>query len=319
MQRVNQPISTAETSGLMLSNHQIRNEKNKYDLARLRQEMALVDGHKKGARLPLGIDSLDQALAGGLALGRVHLLSGAMQAHGAVSGFTIALLAVLQHHARQQAETTSPAGAGDNGLIVWCPASQRGGNGMLYGHGLAAAGLDPARLLIVDTPSPSRRLAALDDILRTEGVAAVVMEYDGVQKSADYWMRLARRAQLAAEENGATAFLLGAPIGGSGFETAWQIKPAADLDIWSNPNGLQHNIWDLSLQRARGGRPYICRAGWQAGGDHLYAVDHVDISTNAPVQAELAIHQWPAKAAGSRQISAKLAQAWPVATDQTPP
>lgn len=319
MQRVNQPISTAETSGLMLSNHQIRNEKNKYDLARLRQEMALVDGHKKGARLPLGIDSLDQALAGGLALGRVHLLSGAMQAHGAVSGFTIALLAVLQHHARQQAETTSPAGTGDNGLIVWCPASQRGGNGMLYGHGLAAAGLDPARLLIVDTPSPSRRLAALDDILRTEGVAAVVMEYDGVQKSADYWMRLARRAQLAAEENGATAFLLGAPIGGSGFETAWQIKPAADLDIWSNPNGLQHHIWDLSLQRARGGRPYICRAGWQAGGDHLYAVDHVDISTNAPVQAELAIHQWPAKAAGSRQISAKLAQAWPVATDQTPP
>jgi len=40
---------------------------------------------------------------------------------------------------------------------------------MLYGHGLAAAGLNPARLLIVDTPNPSRRLAALDDILRTEG------------------------------------------------------------------------------------------------------------------------------------------------------
>ena len=84
---------------------------------------------------------------------------------------------------------------------------------MLYGHGLAAVGLDPARLLIVDTPNPSRRLAALDDILRTEGLAAVVMEYDGVQKSADYWMRLARRAQLAAEDSGTTAFLLGAPIG----------------------------------------------------------------------------------------------------------
>ena len=69
---------------------------------------------------------------------------------------------------------------------------------MLYGHGLAAAGLDPARLLIVDTPSPSRRLAALDDILRTEGLTAVVIEYDGLQKSVDYWMRLARRAQLAA-------------------------------------------------------------------------------------------------------------------------
>ena len=49
-------------------------------------------------RLPLGIDSLDRALAGGLALGRVHLLSGAMQTHGAVSGFTIALLCMLQDY-----------------------------------------------------------------------------------------------------------------------------------------------------------------------------------------------------------------------------
>jgi hypothetical protein len=30
-----------------------------------------------------------RALAGGLTLGRVHLLMGAMQAHGAVSGFAV--------------------------------------------------------------------------------------------------------------------------------------------------------------------------------------------------------------------------------------
>ena len=255
--------------------------------------------------MPLGVDSLDQALAGGLTLGRVHLLMGAMQAHGAVSGFAMALLDLLQHHAQQikskQASNRQTPAINDAGLIVWCPASQRNGAGMLYGHGLAAVGLDPARLLIVDTPNPSRRLAALDDILRTEGLAAVVMEYDGVQKSADYWMRLARRAQLAAEDSGTTSFLLGAPIGVAGFETAWQIKPAADLDRWSHSALVQRSVWDLTLQRARGGRPHKCRVGWQAGLGQLQAYHHNIMANDKPVQTELPIadssaSQWPTQA-----------------------
>jgi protein ImuA len=249
-------------------------------------------------RLPLGIDSLDRALAGGLALGRVHLLSGQMQAHGAVSGFTIALLGMLQHHlsAKELAITKSTNHQLNNhpnkdmGLIMWCPANQRGGAGMLYGHGLVAAGLDPARLLIVDTPSPSRRLGALDDILRTKGLAAVVIEYDGLQKSADYWMRLARRAQLAAEQSGTTAFLLGAPIAASGFETAWQIKPAPDFAMQSNSALVRRSVWDLTLHRARGGRPHVCRASWQADNNSLQTIDQTSIFPDMSVQADLNIH-----------------------------
>jgi hypothetical protein len=161
---------------------------------------------------------------------------------------------------------------------------------MLYGHGLAATGLDPARLLIVDTPSPSRRLAALDDILRTEGLTAVVIEYDGLQKSVDYWMRLARRAQLAAEQSGTTAFLLGAPITASGFETAWQIKPAPNFAIQSNPALVLNSVWDLTLHRARGGRPHICRVSWHADSTSLQAIDQTDISSDTPVKADLDIH-----------------------------
>ena len=161
MQRMNQPMSIVKPSGFRASNNQIINEKKTYDLARLRQEIAVDDGYDKRLYMPLGVDSLDQALAGGLTLGRVHLLTGAMQAHGAVSGFSMALLDLLQHHAQQikpkQASNRPTAAINDAGLIVWCPASQRNGAGMLYGHGLAAAGLDPARLLIVDTPNPSRR------------------------------------------------------------------------------------------------------------------------------------------------------------------
>ena len=133
--------------------------------------------------MPFGVDSLDQALAGGLALGRVHLLTGNMLCHGAVSGFAIAVLAMLL---RRMSLSCAGGRAGQDGVVVWCPASRQGATGMLYGHGLAAAGLDPSRLLIVDAPAPAHRLAALDDILRTGNLAAVVVEYDGLQKSADY-------------------------------------------------------------------------------------------------------------------------------------
>ena len=291
---MSQPISSVKATGLKVYNQQIYNRKKESDLTRLRHELALVAGHDRRVRLPLGIDSLDRALAGGLALGRVHLLSGAMQTHGAVSGFTIALLCMLQDYLSVKKLTNNIQSINypnqDMSPIIWCPASQRGGAGMLYGHGLAAAGLDPARLLIVDTPSPSRRLAALDDILRTEGLTAVVIEYDGLQKSVDYWMRLTRRAQLAAEQSGTTAFLLGAPIAASGFETVWQIKPAPNFAIKSNPALMLHSVWDLTLHRARGGRPHICRASWRADSTSLQAIDQTDISPDMPMKADLNIH-----------------------------
>ena len=291
---INQHISGVKAANLKICKQPIYNRKKESDLTRLRHELAVIDGHDRLVRLPLGIDSLDRALAGGLALGRVHLLSGSMQTHGAVSGFTIALLCMLQHHLfiKKSTNNIQPVNYPNQDMnpIIWCPASQRGGAGMLYGHGLAAAGLDPARLLIVDTPSPSRRLAALDDILRTEGLAAVVMEYDGLQKSADYWMRLTRRAQLAAEQSGTTAFLLGAPIAASGFETAWQIKPAPNFAMQSNPALVLRSVWDLTLHRARGGRPHICRASWQADSTSLQAIDQTDILPDMPVKAGLNIH-----------------------------
>ena len=291
---MSQSISSVKAAGLRVYNQQIYNRKKESDLTRLRHELAVVVGHDRRARLPLGIDSLDRALAGGLALGRVHLLSGAMQTHGAVSGFTIALLCMLKNYLSVKKLTNNIQSINypnqDTSPIIWCPASQHGGAGMLYGHGLAAAGLDPADLLIVDTPSPSRRLTALDDILRTEGLAAVVIECDGLQKSADYWMRITRRAQLAAEQSGTTAFFLGAPIAASGFETAWQIKPAPNFVMQSNPALVLHSVWDLTLHRARGGRPHICRVSWHAESTSLQAIDQTDISSDTPVKADLDAH-----------------------------
>lgn len=234
----------------------------------LRRDAARLEGRSGTARLPLGVGPLDSALAGGLALGRVHLLSGRPGHDGALTGFTVALLRRLL--ARRN-DAAAP--------VVWCPAAATGGAGMLHAAGLAALGLDPGRLLIVDSPSPGQRLAALEDILRTEGLAAVVMEYDGAVQSGDYWMRLARRAQLAAEAGNVTGFLTGWPVAASGFETQWRIAPSPpssemagdgagdgmrDPAPHSGRDPVWQPVWQVELQQARGGRPCAARLCWQA-------------------------------------------------------
>jgi protein ImuA len=248
-----QPVSDCLMPIGKAAKHPISKENKTHSLLNLRHQLALMEGREQSVRLPFGVDSLDHALAGGLSLGRVHLITGNMLGHGAVSGFAVALIRHLQTHF-QKADSNKP--------VVWCPASQHGAAGMLYGHGLAAAGLDPSHILVVESPNPARRLAALEDIARTDGLAAVLVEYDGMQKSADYWMRLARRAQLAAEAGNVTVLLLGAPIPPAGFETAWHITPSPDLAVRSNPALAGRSIWHIQLQRARGGQPHQCHLSW---------------------------------------------------------
>ena len=233
----------------------------------LRREVAAIDGRLASARLPLGVESLDSALAGGLALGRVHMLCGRPGHDGALTGFAVALLRRIL----AQTDEVAP--------VVWCPAAAGGGSGMLYAAGLAALGLDPGRLLIVDSPSPGARLAALEDILRTEGLAAVIVEYDRVSQTSDYWMRLARRAQLAAEASGVTGLLLGWPVAASGFDSLWHIAPSSAASSSSalsahagrdlSQHSSWHPCWQVELRHARGGRPWSSQLSWDAYANSL--------------------------------------------------
>ena len=278
--------------------HQAQRQKRHQNFTHLRRQVAVLDGRMARPRLALGLAGLDLALAGGLALGRVHMLCANWAgAHGALTGFAICLLRqLLASHGPvshgpvshgpvshdscahdlapdnlkpdhpPQTDTVAaghrPVSAGpvSVGPIVWCPASHDAAGGMLYAAGLAALGLDPSRLLIVDTPNPARRLAVLEDILRTDGLAAVVAEYDGTRQSADYWMRLARRTQLAAEASMTTGFLLGWPRAASGFESLWHVAPAPDDS--SPADTTWNSVWDVDLKQVRGGRPYSLRLAW---------------------------------------------------------
>ncbi len=194
---------------------------------------------------PFGFAAIDQALpGGGLARGALHEILGAGgdEEDGALAAaFTASIVA--------------RARATGDGIVLWCLARQD-----LYGPGLAAHGLDPARLIVVRTARDTEILWAMEEGLRTSGIAAVVGEIGILPDVAS------RRLQLAAERSGITAFVLRRWYSGgqaarernlpNAAATRWRIKalPSRPIPIAAlSPLALPH-VFSPSSPRKRGSR-----------------------------------------------------------------
>ncbi len=134
-----------------------------------------------------GVTAIDRALpGGGLARGAVHEImgTGGDEEDGALAAaFAAGILGRLAAKAE--------------GLVLWCLARPD-----LHGPGLAAHGLDPARLVLVRARRDADILWAMEEGLRAPGFTAVVGEVGTLAAVAS------RRLQLAAEHSGVIAFLL---------------------------------------------------------------------------------------------------------------
>jgi hypothetical protein len=143
-------------------------------------------------------------------------------------------------------------------------------HGRLHGHGLNALGLDPARLILVETAHRKETLWAMEEAVRSAAPAAVV----GVIDTLD--LKLSQRLHLAATEAGVPLFLLrsapptlpspasgGGWGGGSAAATRWRVgtaKAARDrFGLVTQPR------WHLQLERCRNGRP----GEWVVEYDHV--------------------------------------------------
>jgi hypothetical protein len=143
-------------------------------------------------------------------------------------------------------------------------------HGRLHGHGLNALGLDPGRLILVETAHRKETLWAMEEAVRSAAPAAVV----GVIDTLD--LKLSQRLHLAATEAGLPVFLLrpapptppspasgGGWGGGSAAATRWRIgtaKAARDrFGLVTQPR------WHLQLERCRNGRP----GEWVVEYDHV--------------------------------------------------
>jgi len=197
----------------------------------------LEHGGELGSALPsqvdptvsLGDPEIDSALPwGGLPVTGLHEIFG----DTAALGFAVALIQKI---------------AGDSEApILWC---QHGSD--LYGPGVAEFGIDPDRLILVQGKSDSDILWAMEEGLRSSGIAAVVGRPYKIPPIAG------RRLQLAAEENGVPGLLLHpqnlnknqqSPT--SAALTRWHVTAAPSITPASGI-GLGAPKWNLELQRYR--------------------------------------------------------------------
>jgi protein ImuA len=197
--------------------------------------------------LPFAVAAIDEALpGGGLALGALHEIMGvgADEEDGAgAAGFAAGI-----------------AGRIAGGLVLW--AVKRGD---LYGPGLAAHGLDPARIVRVAAPRDGDILRVLEEGLRPSNslghppgsIAAVIGEVGRLPMIAG------RRLQLAAERSGVTAFLLRRWHSGDAAN-AERGRPSAAMTRWrvaSLPSlpgdepGIGQPRWRVDMLRCRGAEP----------------------------------------------------------------
>jgi protein ImuA len=221
---------------------------------------------RRGARhhgvLPFGIAAIDRALPeGGLALGALHEIFGAgpdEEDGAAAAGFAAGIAGRIGDFAADSLQKQQTMAGGP---VLWCLKHRD-----LYGPGLAEHGLDPDRIALVRAPRDDDLLWALEEGLRTPGVAAVVGEIGRLPMVAG------RRLQLAAEHAGIPALVLrrwrtGAEAAAerarpSAAVTRWRIAPLPSLPDADEPGPRELTggligwpRWRIELLRCRGGEP----------------------------------------------------------------
>lgn len=228
----------------------------------LRRRVRALEGAQglaAGQGVALGLPLLDRHLPwGGLPRGALHEVLGDA---GPATLFAVALAARL---------------AGSEGDILWCARNGALDAGLPCPAGLAAIGLDPARLVLVTARSDADALWAMEEGLRSRAVAAVIGEVVEASLTAT------RRLALAAEANGA-ALLLRPDAGDpppSAAATRWRIAAAPAVPDTGLPR------FRADLFRCRGAAPGAWLMGWcdEAGGLAVSAALHGGTADPAPAR-----------------------------------
>ena len=210
--------------------------------------------------LPFGLAALDSHLPeGGLSQAALHeIVPETTAANAAAFGFMVAILTRIG--ARQRGP-----GGGREKIIFVMPAYGHNRHGRLSGHGLNSLGLDPGRVILVETAHRKESLWALAEALHSGAPAAVVGMIDRLD------LKTSQKLQLAASNCGLPLLLLrpASPSSpaygeeGSAAATRWRVgtaEAARDrFGLYARPR------WHLHLERCRNGRP----GEWVVEYDHV--------------------------------------------------
>jgi protein ImuA len=144
-------------------------------------------------------------------------------------------------------------------FIFVMPAYTARRHGRLSGHGLNGLGLDPARLILVETAHRKETLWALAEALRSAAPQAVAGMIDRID------LKTSQKLHLAATDCGLPLLLLrpAQTLEASAAATRWRVgtaEAARDrFGLYAQPR------WHLQLERCRNGRP----GQWVVEYDHV--------------------------------------------------
>ena len=193
-----------------------------------------------GPRVSTGAPALDAAFDGGgwPAVGAHEVAAAGTGDASAAAMFALGLAARLL--ARRP---------GKSALLV--QETQAGNEqGLLYGPGLHALGIDPDRWLLVTARDAAGVLRVVDEATRSGAPAAVVAEFASAERLD---LKTTRRFNLAGERGGAASLLLTPrPAGTSAAITRWRVT--ASPSRGPAPGLLGAPTFNLDLTRNRHGR-----------------------------------------------------------------
>lgn len=156
--------------------------------------------------------AIDRLLRGGLLRGTLNeVVAVSAGDAGAACGFALALAA---RFVAEKGRLAAP--------VVWVMEdAARAEGGAPYAPGLAAHGLDPARLLVVRAKGGTDALWAAEEALKCRAVAAVVVD---LWRTKTYDLVASRRLLLAAATGGTPAILVPAGAPGAPLSSAAQAR-----------------------------------------------------------------------------------------------
>lgn len=196
--------------------------------------------------LPLGLPVIDALLPdGGLLSGALHEIEAGPTSSGRVAPHDGAALGFAAHMLGRFG-TQNP-----KSTILWCRQPLGIFDAPPYAPALARW-FDPARLLMVTARREEDLFWAMEEGLRTPGIAAVVGETRAADPTAG------RRLSLAAEKNGVPALLLRSEPAPpqSVCTTRWRVSSAPSPEV-AGIEMLGAARWRVELRRNRFGTPSV--------------------------------------------------------------
>jgi protein ImuA len=220
-------------------------------IAALREIVARIEGANvsladENRKIPLGHAGADEALLGGILPGALHEIYA--QERDAVSASAFAAMLSLRVSSERK-------------FLLWVRqdfTSQLCGR--LSAQGLHDLGLDPNRLLLVQTKNAGEALRAASDALSCKALGAIVLEVRKHPKALD--LVASRKFTLRAGVSRVTIFLIriSAPdIMPSTAETRWLVRAMRTplfVEDWGNP------LFEASLLRNRHGHTGAWAMEW---------------------------------------------------------